>query len=277
VGVVKNNITDGAFSEGIGDITATLAMGDPIVGRGFVLNDPESLVRTVDPDPAKGQPIRVYPPANAAEAQVHSQGEIIGGTFWDLRRNLVALYGPEEGTARTANLFFKHLLVTDRYIDSYASVLRVDDDDNNPATPSPNYCAINKAFGKHRLIGAATLEGPSCVDQDQGLKVRVDLDNGDGTLNLIASSFGAASIAFCPGKVTSCPADASTVVFTAKPIAGLTASDTKKFYQAAGTVKVKAGEMYTLISRDTAGAAVGLKTMSFGKRDQSADLSQTLK
>jgi hypothetical protein len=115
------------------------------------------------------------------------------------------------------------------------------------------------------------------VDQDQGLKVRVDLDNGDGTLNLIASSFGAASIAFCPGKVTSCPADASTVVFTAKPIAGLTASDTKKFYQAAGTVKVKAGEMYTLISRDTAGAAVGLKTMSFGKRDQSADLSQTLK
>lgn len=277
VGVVKNNITDGAFSEGIGDITATLAMGDPIVGRGFVLNDPESLVRTVDPDPAKGQPIRVYPPANAAEAQVHSQGEIIGGTFWDVRRNLVALYGPEEGTARTANLFFKHLLVTDRYIDSYASVLRVDDDDNNPATPSPNYCAINKAFGKHRLIGAATLEGPSCVDQDQGLKVRVDLDNGDGTLNLIASSFGAASIAFCPGKVTSCPADASTVVFTAKPIAGLTASDTKKFYQAAGTVKVKAGEMYTLISRDTAGAAVGLKTMSFGKRDQSADLSQTLK
>lgn len=269
---VQAGITDRAFSEGIGDITATLAMGDPIVGRGFVLNQATSNVRTVDPATP-----RVYPPATAQEAEEHSQGEIIGGTFWDLRRNLVALYGVEEGTARTANLFFKHLLVTDRYIDSYASILRLDDNDNNPATPSPSYCAINKAFGKHRLIGAATLEGASCVDQDQGLKVRVDLDNGDGTLNLIASSFGAASIAFCPGKVASCPADASTVVFTAKPIAGLTASETKKFYQAAGTVKVKAGEMYTLISRDSAGAAVGLKTMSFGKRDQSADLSQTLK
>jgi hypothetical protein len=277
VGVVKNTITDGAFSEGIGDITATLAMGDPIVGRGFVLNNPDSLVRTVDPDPAKGQPIRVYPPAPGAESEVHSQGEIIGGTFWDLRRNLVALYGTEEGTSRAANLFFKHLLVTDRYIDSYASVLRLDDNDNNPATPSPSYCAINKAFGKHRLIGAATLEGPSCVDQDQGLKVRVDLDNGDGTLNLIASSFGAASIAFCPGKVTSCPADPNTVLFTATEITGLTASETKKFYQAAGTVKVKAGEMYTLISRDTAGAAVGRKTVSFGQRDQAADLSKTLK
>jgi hypothetical protein len=274
---VQAGITDGAFSEGIGDITATLAMGDPIVGRGFALNDPESKVRTVDPDPAKGEPIRVYPPANAAEAAVHSQGQIIGGTFWDLRRNLVALYGPEEGTTRTANLFFKHLLVTDRYIDSYASVLRLDDNDNNPATPSPSYCAINKAFGKHRLIGAATLEGPGCVDQDQGLKVRVDVDNGDGTLNLIASSFGAASIAFCPGKVTSCPNGGDTVVFTSATIAGLTASETKKFYQASGTVQVKEGEMYTLISRDASGAAVGLKTLSFGKRDQSSDLSKTLK
>jgi hypothetical protein len=269
---VQAGITDRAFSEGIGDITATLAMGDPIVGRGFVLNQATSNVRTVDP-----QVPRVYPPANAAEAEEHSQGEIIGGTFWDLRKNLVALYGAEEGTARTANLFFKHLLVTDRYIDSYAAVLRLDDNDNNPATPSPSYCAINKAFGRHLLIGAATLEGAGCVDQDQGLKVRVDVDNGDGTLNLIASSFGASSIAFCAGKVTSCPADASTVVFTTKPIAGLTASETKKFYQAAGTVKVKAGEMYTLISRDANGAAVGLKTLSFGKRDQSADLSQTLK
>ncbi len=188
----------------------------------------------------------------------------------------MALYGTEEGTNRAANFFFKHLLVTDRYIDSYASLLRLDDNDNNPATPSPSYCAINKAFGKHRLLGAATLEGPSCVDQDQGLKVRVDVDNGDGTLNLIASSFGASSIAFCPGKVTSCPADANTVVFAAKAV-DLTASETKKFYQAAGTVKVKAGEMYTLISRDSTGAAVGLKTMSFGKRDQAADLSKTLK
>jgi hypothetical protein len=274
---VQGGITDGAFSEGIGDITATLAMGDPIVGRGFVLNNPDSKVRTVDPDPAKGEPIRVYPPANAAEAAVHSQGQIIGGTFWDLRRNLVAIYGPEEGTLRTADLFFKHLLVTDRYIDSYASVLRLDDNDNNPATPSPHYCAINKAFGKHRLIGAATLEGPGCVDQDQGLKVRVDVDNGDGSLNLIASAFGASSIAFCPGKVTSCPNDDSTVVFTSTTIAGLTASETKKFYQASGTVNVKEGEMYTLISRDASGAAVGLKTLSFGKRDQSSDLSRTLK
>ncbi|WP_141733849.1 hypothetical protein [Oligoflexus tunisiensis] len=277
VGVVKNTITDGAFSEGIGDITATLAMGDPVVGRGFTLNNPDSKVRTVDPAGTPEEPIRVYPPANATEAAVHSQGQIIGGTFWDLRRNLVALYGPEEGTTRTANFFFKHLLVTDRYIDSYASVLRLDDDDNNPATPSPHYCAINKAFGKHRLIGAATLEGPSCVDQDQGLKVRVDVDNGDGTLNLLASSFGAASIVFCPGKVTSCPADANTVEFTSTSITGLTASETKKFYQAAGTVKVKEGEMYTLISRDSKGAAVGLKTLTFGKRDQSSDLSQTLK
>ncbi len=268
---IQPGITDSAFSEGIGDINATLATGDPIVGRGFFLNDATSMVRTVNNN-------RVHPPANAAEAQVHSAGQIIGGAFWDLRQNLVALYGAEEGTSRVGNFFFKHLLTTDRYIDSFATVIRLDDNDNNPATRSPSYCAINKAFGKHRLIGATALEGDACVDQDQGLKVRVDTDNGGGSLTLIASSFGATSVSFCAGKVTSCAGISGAVDFT-KNAAGtpVAANSAKNFYESKGTVTVKAGEMYTLVSKDATGKTLGVKSLNFGTRDQTSDLSKTFK
>lgn len=266
---IQPGITDAAFSEGIGDINATLATRDPIVGKGFYLNVANSLVRTV-------ANTKTYPPVGD-EVEVHTQGEIIGGTFWDLRQNLVALYGVEEGTNRAASLFFKHLLVTDRYLDSYASVLRLDDNDNNLATPSPSYCAINKAFGKHKLTGAVPVEGNNCLDQDQGLKVRIDQDNGDGLLNLFASSFGAETIVMCEGKVTSCDGVTGAVTFTSRTDAVLLANTAKRFYGAQALVKVKAATAYTLISKSAANTVIGKKVLNFRARDKSADLSATFK
>ncbi len=279
VGVVnrKSNpqatgITDGAFSEGIGDILGSMIIADPNIGKGFFLNQTQG-IRSVENT-------RKHPPANQAEAEVHSAGQIIGGAFWDLRKGLIAKFGAKAGADLYAKMFLQHLLVTDRYTDSYQSVLRIDDNDNNPATRSPNYCLINRAFAVHGLTGG-TVEGDSCVDADPSLKVRVDVDFGQGQLGLIASSGGAASILFCPGKVSSCKkGDAGVVAF--QPLKETTTyylSSDRKFYNAEqqAKVQVKAGEVYTLISYDEAGKLIGSRALSFGSRDKSKDLSAGFK
>ncbi len=271
LGVVTtpNGITDGAFSEGIGDIIGGYMIKADAIGAGFNLN-------MADPPIRRLQNNRTHPPANQQEAAVHSAGQIIGGSFWDLRNNLIAVYGPNEGQRMASSLFFRHLTMTDRYVDSYQSVLRLDDNDNNPATRSPSYCAINKAFARHALTGGVT-EGDSCVDTDLGLRVRVDVDHGGGSLTLIASSFGADSIVACPGKVATCTdATPGFIEFTKSATNPLTLTGgTKQFYEAKGTVTVKDG--ITLFSRDATKKIVGFRSLGFKARDTSADLSRTLK
>lgn len=270
-----NGIVDGAFSEGIGDIVGFLMTGNEIIGPGFRLNVVSPGVRNVNNT-------RMHPPANAQEAEVHEAGKIIGGAFWRVRSSLVALYGPKEGNRKTADLLYKHLTMTDRYTESYQSVLRLDDDDNNPATRSPNYCSINKAFAAHNLTGGLT-EGATCVDEDDGIKVRVDLDLGQGALSLVASSFAAESIIACPGKVTACTEAMSGAVVFEKDTSETnringTALNSKLFYQGKAVLATKPGaDVFTFFSRDTAKNIVGLKTLQFKSRDQSTDLSKTLK
>lgn len=270
VGVMTNpnGITDGAFSEGLGDIIASYMTGFPAVGVGFGLNDANSIVRNV-------QNTRRHPPANEQEAQVHSAGQIIGGAFWDLRVGLVRMLGPVEGGRKAADIFFKHMTMTDRYIDSYQSVLRLDDADNNPATRSPLYCTINRAFAAHNLTAGLT-EGDNCVDPDQALRVRVDVDKGGGQLNLVASSWGASSIEACSGKVPACTTTSpGFVAFVGDGKSPkFLAPSGKKLFEASSDLVVKAGEPITFVSRDAVGKVIGTKTLSFKPRDQTADLSR---
>lgn len=275
VTTTPNGIVDGAFSEGIGDIMGFLMTGKEQIGSGIILNNANGGVRTVNNT-------KRHPPANAQEAEVHEAGQIIGGAVWDLRKNLVALYGPEEGNDKTADLMLKHLTMADRYIESYAAMMRLDDNDNNPATRSPHYCSITKAFAAHNLTGGI-VEGDTCIDVDQGIKVRVDVDQGGGSLSLVASSYAADSIIACPGKVTTCVEGTSgAVVFekdstTGNKING-TALNSKLFYQGKATLETKAGaEVFTFFSRDASKKAIGFKTLQFKARDQSADLSATAK
>ena len=137
-----DGISDGAFSEGVGDITAAYLTGDAKMAPGFRKDG--GYVRNLESR-------KRYP---EDRGEVHSEGLIIGGTFWDLRKALIARLGAEAGAVHAETLFFQHLLTANRYTDSYEIVLRLDDEDGNPATQSANFCAINQAFSAH---GLATL------------------------------------------------------------------------------------------------------------------------
>ncbi|MCX6130674.1 MAG: hypothetical protein NTX25_16645, partial [Proteobacteria bacterium] len=292
VGITTNpqfggKITDNTFSEGIGDINANMAGGLPGLGLGFFLNNSTVYLRNANN-------LRSYPPAAGADSEIHTAGQIISGAFWDLRQNFVTLLGKIEGTKAAANLFYKHLLVTDRYIDSYQSILRLDDTDNNPATPSPNYCLINKAFANHGLT-AGLVETDACTAKDPALTVRVDTDLGNGNLILIASSMGATKISFCEGKDVVCNSSGPKYLeFKPIQVANPLVQGPKLFFNAPGAssvqVKVEAGKSYTIASfgektvpsnppvpTDKKEFLIGSKTISFGSRDTSKDLSQSLK
>lgn len=136
----RGGITSGAFSEGIGDIIAAYLTGNAVMGVGFFTANQEGIRNLKN--------TKRYP---ADKGEVHDEGLIIGGAFWDLRQSLIEKYGEIRGADIAASLFFRHLLVADSYLESFDLVSSLDDDDSNPATPSPNYCLIVTAFKAHGL------------------------------------------------------------------------------------------------------------------------------
>jgi len=148
-----NCIPDGALSEGIADYLATTITGDHGMARGFFYDD--SPLRDVDP--AGGE--RVWP--NDVVGQVHYDGEIIGGTLWDLRKVLIEELGEEEGVAVADRLYHGALYRADDIPTMYPEMLLVDDDDGDLDNGTPHQCAINAAFALHGLRPVdATIETP---------------------------------------------------------------------------------------------------------------------
>ena len=148
----RPGIHDGAFSEGIGDICASFLNKDPLLGEGFLFDKRPGHIRTMENN-------KVYP-KDLTGAQ-HQDSEIISGSFWRLTKNLEKKYGEEKGHELAQKLFFKHLIDTNYYLDSYSTLLLIDDDDNNPATKSPHFCEINNAFAHH--FEGITLD-PTCKE-----------------------------------------------------------------------------------------------------------------
>ena len=131
-------IEDGAYSEGIGDILSMLITGSPLVGPGFLTDGKE--VRNLEGD-------YQYPPK---DKEVHTEGLIIGSTWYNLTQALEAKYGAKDGRDKAANLFFKSLFTTSQYVDSYNAVLALNAAGGSPEA-SPDFCIINAAYAKHGL------------------------------------------------------------------------------------------------------------------------------
>lgn len=165
----SKGITDGAFSEGLSDVVSGYFTGDPRVAPGFTTNNITGGLRNLQ---------------NSARLSdgnlrgVHAQGTVIGGAFWDLRQSLEARYGAS-GIALAEKLFFQHLLITDQMVQSYTSVLRLDDDDGDLTNGTPNICLINAAFARHELTSPR-----GCQDQPTGLRVQVLDEDINGALML---------------------------------------------------------------------------------------------
>ncbi len=139
-------IEDGAYSEGFGDIVSLIMTNSNVLGIGF---------RTTNGSPVRDLTnLKVYP--KDANQEVHAEGLIIGGTFWDLFNNLKGKHGAEKATDLLAKYAYKSVFTATKYTDVYDAVLVIDDDNGNLKDKTPNFCHINKAFARHGLATADT-------------------------------------------------------------------------------------------------------------------------
>lgn len=194
-------ITDGAYSEGIGDILAGYYTNSSNMAPGFNQGSSQGIRQLEN---------NFRFPENTGNG-VHQEGLTIGGTFWDLRKALVARYGATRGGYLAERMFFRHLLISNSYRTAYQNVLTIDDDDGNPMTPSPNRCLITTAFAKH---GLAT-EDPNCKDVEPafaavptlaGLSITVDSAATDGVKLLGSAPETVRTLFACLGTEVECVA-----------------------------------------------------------------------
>jgi hypothetical protein len=189
-------IRDPAFSEGLADVASAFYNNDPAIAPYFVFDDPAPIRNLSE--------TRIYPDDIGP---MHYEGGIISSTFWDLRQGLIERYGTTRGAHYAGRLFFRHLLAVDSYQESYAAVLRVDDDDSNPATRSPNHCLINSVFARHGLTTAEHCDDPlvSVTPAATSLHLAL-LDAGpeENAVHLLASAPIAEAMALCLGPRSVC-------------------------------------------------------------------------
>jgi hypothetical protein len=154
-------IQDSAFSEGIGDVTAALMTGDSRIGPGFIKGR-ESPIRDI-------AQLRVYPKDRNRDP--HLESLIISGAWFEVLQTMKKIYGDEAGRLKVAELFFKHLITTDSYLDSYMGALTVDDDDGNLSNCTPHMCVFNLAFARRGIAqpdprcqaGGSQSQLPACA------------------------------------------------------------------------------------------------------------------
>lgn len=150
---------DSSLSEGASDYLAATIANDPAMGGGFFFSDEP--LRHLDPF---GEERRW--PEDRSES--HETGLIIGGALWDLRKEMIAQHGMEEGVRLTDQFWFDILQRASNIPSSYVEVLVSDDDDGDLGNGSPNYCTISEQFARHGLvdpyqsgqtIGRVTIDG----------------------------------------------------------------------------------------------------------------------
>jgi len=148
---------DGAMSEGAADFLAVQITGDHGMGRGFFYSD--APLRELDPESSEARW-----PDDIGE--IHRTGLIFGGTFWDLRKVLIAALGDAPGIALTKKLYLGALRRAINIPTSLIEVLAEDDDDGDLANGTPHECAIRDAFARHGLRTASgTVGAPARLEQ----------------------------------------------------------------------------------------------------------------
>jgi hypothetical protein len=141
---------DSAMGEGVADFFAAQITNDPGMGRGFFNLDGDTPLRNLDPPTTENRW-----PQDIGE--IHKTGLIFAGTFWDLRKALIAQLGETEGIALTERLYLGTIRRSINIPTSLLEALATDDDDGNLANGTPHECAIRDAYGRHGLRAASGL------------------------------------------------------------------------------------------------------------------------
>ncbi|TMQ11638.1 MAG: hypothetical protein E6J90_34070 [Deltaproteobacteria bacterium] len=161
---------DGAMSEGAADFFAAQITGDPAMGRGFFYTD--APLRDLDPPSSEARW-----PQDIGE--IHKTGLIFGGTFWDLRKALIAQLGEAAGIALTQKLYIGALRRSVSIPTSLIEVLATDDDDGDLSNGTPHECMIRNVYGRHGLRTASgTIVAPDRIaDGSAATTVRIEISD----------------------------------------------------------------------------------------------------
>ncbi len=165
---------NGAMGEGYADVWAFAVHNDPVLGNGMNPTDPSEFVRRYDQEP------KVYP--NDIVGEVHADGEIIAGAWWDVFKNLgddmpltMAIFAEayvglqaeapdgDEGTA---------------YTDVLLDALQADDNDANLSNGTPHGAEIAAAFRRHgiTLISNAEIVHEAILTANGGQDITINAE-----------------------------------------------------------------------------------------------------
>jgi hypothetical protein len=139
------NFDNGAMGEGYSDAWAFSINDNPIIGLGYSSTNQNAVIRRYDLAP------KVYP--QDIQGEVHADGEIIAGAWWDTRLNMGSssmmstLFGlSHSGLANGPDGAEGQV-----YYDILIDALQYDDTDANLNNGTPNFNAIVTAFAKHGI------------------------------------------------------------------------------------------------------------------------------
>ena len=136
---VTSGMLNASMQEGMADLYAAFLMDSPQVGDGF--NGPGTYVRSV-------YNRKRWPDDRVSD--VHANGEILAGAFWDLRRATgLALASHLSHQAKHGHPDDEHDIIA--FKEMFLEVLVADDDDGNLANGTPHGSAIAHAFSAHGL------------------------------------------------------------------------------------------------------------------------------
>ncbi len=167
---------NGSMNEGYADFWAIQISNNPNLGQGFFTDDVDG-IRRYDVDP------QVYP-VDIADGDVHGNGEIICGAWWDTHLLMgedwettlplwVQAYPGLQATAFNGN-------EGEAFTDVLLDVLQADDDNGDISDGSPNGFAIIEGFDIHgiTLLANADFEHADILaaEADETITIEASLD-----------------------------------------------------------------------------------------------------
>ncbi len=141
----NTNFNNGALGEGNSDVWGMSITDNPVLGKGSSTGIGGGFIRRYDINP------KVYPQDIMGE--VHDDGEIIAGAWWDTRVNINSI---DTMTLLFADTYYSLPNGPDGtegqvYYDVLIAALLSDDDDGNIANGTPHFIEIVQAFAKHGI------------------------------------------------------------------------------------------------------------------------------
>ena len=144
---IGGSFINGAMNEGYADLWALSLTQQPVLAQGFMLNNANSFIRRYDENP------KVFPVDLVG--QVHADGEIICGAWWDTH---VLLGNDMDAMLAIFREAYAGLQATafngqegQAYRDVLIDALQADDDDGDITNGTPNGAAIVQAFAQHGI------------------------------------------------------------------------------------------------------------------------------